>query len=84
MNFGYIGLDQTGSMIHWVKMRGELRVLSSIIFLGKMVYDPAKFLYEMFQEVAAARAALPGAVISVLSYGDSLNLYPHIHAIAGR
>jgi len=38
----------------------------------------------MFQEVAADPAALPGVVLSVQSYGDSLNLHPHIHAIASR
>jgi hypothetical protein len=36
----------------------------------------------MFQEVASNPVALPGVVISVQSYGDSLNLHPHIHAIA--
>ena len=37
---------------------------------------------EMLQEVASHPAALPGVVISVQSYGDSLNLHPHIHVIA--
>jgi hypothetical protein len=38
----------------------------------------------MFQEVASDHSALPGVVISVQSYGDSLNLHPHIHTIASR
>jgi hypothetical protein len=38
----------------------------------------------MFQEVAADPAAVPGVVLSVQNYGDSLNLHPHIHAIASR
>jgi hypothetical protein len=38
----------------------------------------------MFQEVATDPSALPGVVASLQSYGDSLNLHPHIHAIAAR
>jgi len=38
----------------------------------------------MFQEVAADPSALPGVVPSVQSYGDTLNLHPHMHAIASR
>jgi hypothetical protein len=38
----------------------------------------------MFQDVAADPSALPGVGLSVQSYGDSLNLHPHIHAIASR
>lgn len=38
----------------------------------------------MFREVAVDPAARPGVVLSVQSYGDSLNLHPHIHAIASR
>jgi hypothetical protein len=32
-----------------------------------------------FQEVAANPSALPGVVLSVSSYEDSLNLHPHLH-----
>lgn len=39
---------------------------------------------EMFHEVATDPSARPGAVVSVQSYGDRLNLHPHIHAIASR
>jgi len=38
----------------------------------------------MFQEVSSDSAAIPGVVLSVQSYGDRLNLHPHIHAIASR
>jgi hypothetical protein len=38
----------------------------------------------MFQEVSSDSSALPGVVLSVQSYGDRLNLHPHIHAIASR
>ncbi|NWG14517.1 MAG: transposase [Acidobacteria bacterium] len=38
----------------------------------------------MFQEVSSDPSALPGVVISVQSYGDRLNLHPHVHAIASR
>jgi hypothetical protein len=38
----------------------------------------------MFQEVAADSSAVPGVVLSVQSYGDRLNLHPHIRAIASR
>jgi hypothetical protein len=38
----------------------------------------------MFQEVAADPSALPGVVLSVQSYGESLNLHPYIRAIASR
>jgi hypothetical protein len=52
--------------------------------LGLLCQSAWQSLKEMFQEVAADPAALPGVVLSVQSYGDSLNLHPHIHAIAGR
>ena len=38
----------------------------------------------MFRQVASDTAALPGVVLSVQSYGDRLNLHPHVHALAGR
>jgi hypothetical protein len=38
----------------------------------------------MFQQGASNPAALPGVVISVQSYGDRLNLHPHVHALASR
>jgi hypothetical protein len=50
--------------------------------LGLLCKSAWQALKEMFQEVAAEPSALPGVVISVQSYGDSLNL--HIHAIAAR
>jgi hypothetical protein len=52
--------------------------------LGLLCKSPWQSLKEMFQEVAADPSALPGVVLSVQSYGDSLNLHPHIHAIASR
>ena len=52
--------------------------------LGLLCKSAWQSLKEMFQEVAADPSALPGVVISVQSYGDSLNLHPHIHAIASR
>ena len=36
----------------------------------------------MFQAVSADLSALPGVVLSVQSYGDTVNLHPHIHGIA--
>src|SRR2546422_405662 len=41
-------------------------------------------LREMFQQLASDPSSLPGVVISVQSYGDSLNLRLHIHALASR
>lgn len=41
-------------------------------------------LKQMFQEVAADPAAIPGVVLSVQSYGDRLNLHPHVHAMPSR
>jgi hypothetical protein len=38
----------------------------------------------MFQEVSSDSSAVPGVVLSVQSYGDRLNLHPHVHAIASR
>jgi hypothetical protein len=52
--------------------------------LGLLCKSAWQSLKEMFQEVAADPAALPGVVISVQSYGDNLNLHPHIDAIASR
>jgi hypothetical protein len=52
--------------------------------LGLLCKSAWQSLKEMFQEVAADPAALPGVVISIQSYGDNLNLHPHIHAIASR
>ncbi len=50
--------------------------------LGLLCKSAWQAIKGMFQEVAADPAALPGVVISMQSYGDSLNLHPHIHAIA--
>ena len=50
--------------------------------LGLLCQSAWQALKEMSHEVASDPAALPGVVISVQSYGDSLNLHPHIHAIA--
>ncbi len=52
--------------------------------LGLLCKAAWQSLKEMFQEAASDHSALPGVVISVQSYGDSLNLHPHIHAIASR
>jgi hypothetical protein len=52
--------------------------------LGLLCKAAWQALKEMFQEAASDHSALPGVVISVQSYGDSLNLHPHIHAIASR
>jgi hypothetical protein len=50
--------------------------------LGLLCKSAWQSLKEMFQEVAADPSALPGVVLSVQSYGDSLNLHPHIHSPA--
>jgi hypothetical protein len=52
--------------------------------LGLLCKSAWQALKEMFQEVATDPSALPGVVISVQSYGDCLNLHPHIHGIASR
>ena len=52
--------------------------------LGLLCKSVWQALREMFQEVASDPAALPGVVISVQSYGDRLNLHPHVHALASR
>jgi hypothetical protein len=52
--------------------------------LGLLCKSAWQAIKGMLQEVASDPAALPGVVISVQSYGDSLNLHPHIHAIAAR
>jgi hypothetical protein len=52
--------------------------------LGLLCQSAWQALREMFHQVATDPSAQPGAVISVQSYGDSLNLHPHIHAIASR
>ena len=50
--------------------------------LGLLCKAAWQAIKEMFREVASDPAALPGVVISVQSYGASLNFHPHIHAIA--
>jgi len=50
--------------------------------LGLLCKSAWQAIKEMSREVASDPAALPCVVISVQSYGDSLNLHPHIHAIA--
>jgi hypothetical protein len=50
--------------------------------LGLLCKSAWQTLKQMFQEVASDPSAMPGAAISVQSYGDSLNLHPHIHSIA--
>ena len=52
--------------------------------LGLLCKSAWQALREMFQEVALDPSALPGVVISVQSYGDHLNLHPHVHALASR
>ena len=52
--------------------------------LGLLCKSAWQALKEMFQQVASDPAALPGVALSVQSYGHSLNLHPHIHAIASR
>jgi Transposase zinc-binding domain/Putative transposase len=52
--------------------------------LGLLCTSAWQAIKEMFLEVASDPAALPGVVISVQSYGDSLNFHPHIHGIAAR
>ena len=52
--------------------------------LGLLCKSAWQALKQMFQEVAWDPSALPGVVLSVQSYGDRLNLHPHVHAIAGR
>lgn len=52
--------------------------------LGLLCKSAWQALRQMFQEVASNPCALPGVVISVQSYGDYLNLHPHIHALASR
>jgi hypothetical protein len=52
--------------------------------LGILCKSAWQALREMFQQVASDPSALPGVVISVQSYGDWLNIHPHIHAIASR
>jgi hypothetical protein len=47
--------------------------------LGLLCKATWQSLKEMFQEAASDHSALPGVVISAQSYGDSLNLHPHIH-----
>jgi len=52
--------------------------------LGLLCKSAWQALREMFQEVASDPSAVPGVVISVQSYGDRLNLHPHVHALASR
>jgi hypothetical protein len=52
--------------------------------LGLLCKSAWQALREMFQKVASDPSALPGVVISVQSYGDRLNLHPHIHALASK
>jgi len=52
--------------------------------LGLLCKSAWQALREMFQEVASDPSAVPGVVITVQSYGDHLNLHPHIHALASR
>ena len=52
--------------------------------LGLLCQSAWQALKQMFREVASHPSALPGVVLSVQSYGDSLNLHPHMHAIASR
>ena len=50
--------------------------------LGILCKSAWQALREMLQQVASDPSALPGVVISVQSYGDWLNIHPHIHAMA--
>jgi hypothetical protein len=52
--------------------------------VGLLCKSAWQALKEMLQEVASDPCALPGVVITVQSYGDRLNLHPHIHALASR
>jgi len=52
--------------------------------LGLLCQSAWQALREMFQEVASDPSARPGVVLAVQSYGDRLNLHPHVHAIASR
>jgi len=52
--------------------------------LGLLCQSAWQALKQMFHQVARDPSALPGVVLSVQSYGDRLNLHPHVHAIAGR
>ena len=52
--------------------------------LGLLCKSAWQALREMLQEVASDSSALPGVVLSAQSYGDRLNLHPHVHAIASR
>jgi hypothetical protein len=52
--------------------------------LGLLCQSAWQALKQMFEEVATDPSALPGVVLSVQSYGDRLNLHPHVHAIASR
>ena len=52
--------------------------------LGLLCKSAWQALRRMCQAVASDPSAIPGGVLSVQSYGDRLNLHPHIHAIASR
>jgi Transposase zinc-binding domain/Putative transposase len=52
--------------------------------LGLLCKSAWQALRQMFQEVSPDSSAVPGVVLSVQSYGDRLNLHPHVHAIASR
>ena len=52
--------------------------------LGLLCKSAWQALRQMFQEVSSDSSAVPGVVLSVQSYGDRLNLHPHVHAIASR
>jgi len=52
--------------------------------LGLLCQSAWQALRGMFQEVASDSSSAPGVVITVQSYGDRLNLHPHIHALASR
>ena len=52
--------------------------------LGLICKSAWQALREMFQEVASDPSAVAGVVITVQSYGDRLNLHPHIRALTSR
>ena len=65
--------------MQWIYWANTRRINS-----GLLCKSAWQALREMFQEVASDPSAILGVVISVQSYGDRLNLHPHIHDIASR
>ncbi len=49
--------------------------------LGKLSQCAYQTVKEFFQEVIPDKAAVPGVILSIQTYGQELNYHPHLHGV---